>query len=54
MVNFAGRACSIGGRDEQVSKKLIRKKRARTEDDLGGSECKCSGSVCLLGLQRRD
>jgi len=40
-------------RVEQVAKKLIREKRPRSENDLGRSERKCSGSPCLLRLQRR-
>ena len=54
MVGFAGRAPTVCGRVEQVLKKLIREKRPRSENDLGRSECKCSGSPRLLRLQRRD
>ena len=54
MVGFASRARALRGRVEQVLKKLIGEKRPRSENDLGRSECKCSGSPCLLRLQRRD
>ena len=48
MVGFAGRARTVCGRVEQVPKKLIREKRPRSENDLGGSECKCGGRPCLF------
>ena len=54
MVGFASRAPAMRRRVEQVPKKLIREKRPRSENDLGRPECKCSGSACLLSLQRRD
>ena len=54
MVGFASRAGAMRGRIEQVPKKLVREKRPRSENDLGRSECKCSGSPCLLRLQSRD
>ena len=54
MVGFASRASAVRRRVKEVAKKLIREERPRSENDLGRSKCKRSGSSSLLRLQRRD